>query len=98
MDGRAVSYAESLIGYFAGQKTGRILGERSAGANGNIDIAKLPAGLDYIFTGMETTRHDGTVFHREGFAPDEEIAPTIPGLAAGRDEILERAVEELQKP
>ena len=98
MDGRAVSFAESLIGYFAGQKTGRILGERSGGANGNIDIAKLPGGLDYIFTGMETTRHDGTVFHREGFAPDEEIAPTIPGLAAGRDEILERAVDELQKP
>jgi C-terminal processing protease CtpA/Prc len=98
MDGRSVSYAESLIGYFAGQKTGRILGERSAGANGNIDIAKLPGGLDYVFTGMETTRHDGTLFHGEGFAPDEEVAPTIPGLAGGRDEVLERGIAELQKP
>jgi len=98
MDGRAVSFAESLIGYFAGQKTGRIVGERSAGANGNIDIAKLPSGLNYIFTGMEITRHDGTVFHREGFAPDVTVAPTAAGLAAGRDEVLERALAEAAKP
>ena len=92
MDGRAVSFAESLIGYFAGQKTGRILGERSAGANGNVGIAKLPGGLDYVFTGMKVTRHDGSVFHAQGFAPDEEIVPTIAGLAEGRDEVLERAM------
>lgn len=98
VDGRAVGFAESLVGYFAGQRTGRILGERSAGADGNIDIAKLPSGLDYIFTGMETTRHDGSIFHREGFAPDHEVSPTIAGLAAGRDELLEHAIEELQKP
>lgn len=98
VDGRALSYAESLIGYFAGQKTGRILGERSGGANGNVDIAALPSGLNYLFTGMKVTRHDGSVFHREGFAPDEEVAPTIAGLAAGRDEVLERAVASLQQP
>ena len=98
MDGRAVGYAESLIGYFAGQKTGRIMGERSGGVNGNIDVAQLPGGLYYVFTGMEFTRHDGSVFHREGFAPDEEVVPTIAGLAEGRDELLERALAELSKP
>jgi C-terminal processing protease CtpA/Prc len=98
MDGRALSYAESLIGYFQGQKTGRILGERSGGANGNVDLAALPSGLNYMFTGMKVTRHDGSVFHREGFAPDEEVVPTTAGLAAGRDEVLERAIADLLKP
>lgn len=98
MDGRSVSYAESLIGYFAGHKTGRILGERSAGVDGNIDVAQLPSGLYYMFTGMKTTRHDGSVFHREGFAPDEEVVPGVPGLAEGRDELLERALGELSQP
>jgi C-terminal processing protease CtpA/Prc len=98
IDGRAVSFAESLIGYFAGQKTGRIVGERSAGANGNIGIAKLPGGFDYVFTGMKVTRHDGSVFHGEGFAPDEEVAPSAAGLAAGRDEVLERAHADAAQP
>jgi hypothetical protein len=98
MDGRAVSYAESLIGYFAGQKTGTIIGERSAGANGNLDIALLPSGFGYGFTGMEVTRHDGSVFHREGFAPAITVAPTVTGLASGRDEVIDRAIAELSKP
>ena len=98
IDGRAVGYAESLIGYFAGQGTGRIFGERSGGVNGNIDVAQLPSGLYYVFTGMEFTRHDGSLLHREGFAPDEEVVPTIPGLAEGRDEVLERAISHLSQP
>jgi hypothetical protein len=98
MDGRSLSYAESIIGYFAGQRTGRILGERSGGANGNVDLATLPSGLVYGFTGMKVTRHDGSVFHREGFAPDVVVAPTIAGLAEGRDELIERAAAELAAP
>lgn len=98
MDGRDLSYAESLIGYFAGQKTGVIVGERSGGANGNVDLATLPSGLVYGFTGMKVTRHDGTVFHREGFAPDIEVVPTPAGLATGGDDVIARALAEIGKP
>ncbi|HET9653358.1 MAG TPA: S41 family peptidase, partial [Usitatibacter sp.] len=97
-DGRAISYAESLVGYFAGQKTGRILGEATGGVNGNVVAASLPSGMRYIFTGMRVTRHDGTLMHREGFAPDEVVTPTPAGLAAGKDEALERALYEVERP
>jgi hypothetical protein len=98
MDGRVASFGESLIGYFAFHKAGTILGERSGGANGNVDLATLPPGFIYGFTGMKVTRHDGSIFHREGFAPDVEVVPTPIGLASGRDEVIDRAVAELSKP
>jgi hypothetical protein len=96
-DGRAISYSESLAGYFAGQKTGRILGEATGGVNGNAIAAALPGGMVYVFTGMRVTRHDGSLLHREGFKPDEEVVPTIAGLASGKDEALERALDEVTK-
>jgi hypothetical protein len=33
-----------------------------------------------------------------GFQPDVRVVPTIEGLRAGRDEVLERAVELAGKP
>jgi C-terminal processing protease CtpA/Prc len=32
---------------------------------------------------------------RVGIRPDVEVAPTLPGVRAGRDEVLERAVDYL---
>jgi hypothetical protein len=43
---------------------------------------------------MRVTRHDGrSPHHGVGVKPDVEIAPTRAGIAAGRDEVLERALE-----
>jgi len=43
-------------------------------------------------TGMRVTRHDGTLLHKQGFAPDVAVVPSVEGLRAGRDEVLERAL------
>jgi hypothetical protein len=52
-----------------------------------------------IFTGMRVTRHDGrTPFHLAGVQPDIALEPTIAGIRAGRDELLERALAFLQSP
>jgi C-terminal processing protease CtpA/Prc len=43
-------------------------------------------------------RHaDGRRLQRVGIFPDIEIRPTIEGIRSGKDEILERAVELIQK-
>jgi C-terminal processing protease CtpA/Prc len=91
-DGRALSYAESLVGYFAGHRTGQVVGEATGGENGNVSAASLPGGMSYVFTGMRVTRHDGTLLHKQGFAPDVAVVPTVEGLRAGKDEVLERAL------
>jgi hypothetical protein len=46
---------------------------------------------------MKVTRHDGrTPFHLGGVKPDLAVEPTLAGLRAGRDEVLERALTLLR--
>lgn len=93
IDPRAISYSESLTGYFAAHAKGVIVGEPSAGANGNVSTVDLPGMFTFRFTGMRVTTHDGRVFHGRGFQPDVVVVPTVEGIATGRDEVLERAIE-----
>jgi hypothetical protein len=44
------------------------------------------------FTGMRTLLADGTLLHGHGIEPHELVQPTLAGIRAGRDEILEAAV------
>lgn len=97
-DGRTISYAESLAAYFPAQKTGPIVGESTAGANGNVARATLPSGMSFFFSSMRVTLHDGTTsLHARGIAPDEPAGPTIEGIRAGRDEVLEHAIRLVER-
>lgn len=50
--------------------------------------------IRFSFTGMRTTRFDGsTSYYARGLPPTIRAAPTIAGFRAGRDEVLERALE-----
>jgi hypothetical protein len=92
-DGRAISYAESVMGYVADHKLGTIVGGTTAGTNGNVATFAVPGGFVVSFTGMRVTRHDGqTPYHLAGVTPDVPVAPTLAGLRAGRDEVLERGI------
>jgi C-terminal processing protease CtpA/Prc len=96
-DGRAISYAESVMGYVQDRKLGTIVGAPTAGTNGNVVTFRVPSGFSLTFTGMRVTRHDGkTPFHLVGVTPDVAAAPTLAGLRAGRDEVLERALALLR--
>ncbi|HEU4887308.1 MAG TPA: S41 family peptidase [Thermoanaerobaculia bacterium] len=96
-DGRAISYAESWMGIVEAYKLGEIVGETTAGTNGNINILPLPGGYRVVFTGMKVLKHDGSRHHGVGIAPTVPVSPTLAGIRAGRDEQLERAVEILER-
>ena len=92
-DGRAISYAESVMGYIRDLKLATIVGATTAGTNGNVTSFSMPGDFSIAFTGMKVTGHDGrAVFHLAGVPPDVPVAPTIAGLRSGRDEVLERAL------
>lgn len=92
-DGRAISYAESVMGYVADRKLGTIVGSTTAGTNGNVATFPVPGGFTVAFTGMRVTGHDGrTPHHLAGIKPDISVAPTLAALRAGRDEVLDRAL------
>jgi C-terminal processing protease CtpA/Prc len=96
-DGRAISYAESWMGIVEAYKLGAIVGETTAGTNGNINPVQLPGGYRVIFTGMKVLKHDGSRHHGVGIAPTVPVSPTVAGIRAGRDEQLEKAVALLEK-
>lgn len=92
-DERAISYAESVMGYVADRKLGTIVGSTTAGTNGNVATFPVPGGFTIAFTGMRVTGHDGrTPFHLVGIKPDISVVSTLAGLRDGRDEVLERAL------
>jgi len=92
-DGGAISYAESVMGYVADRKLGTIVGGTTAGTNGNVASFVTPGGFSVGFTGMRVTRHDGrSPHHLAGVKPDVAVTPTLEGVRAGRDEVLERGL------
>jgi hypothetical protein len=92
-DGRAISYTESVMGYVADRKLGTVFGSTTAGTNGGIVFFGVPGGFRLSLSGLRVTRHDGrSPHHLVGIKPDIPVAPTIAGLRAGRDEVLERAM------
>lgn len=92
-DGRAISYAESVMGIVENYKLGEIIGEPTAGTNGNINPFTLPGGYTLIFTGMKVVKHDGSVHHGVGIKPTIPTSRTIAGVMAKKDELLDKAVQ-----
>lgn len=96
-DGRAVSYAETWMGMVEAGHLGTIVGEPTAGTNGNIANFPLLGGYSITFTGMKVLKHDYSRHHGVGIHPDVPVSRTIAGLVAGRDEALEKAIEVVSR-
>lgn len=97
-DGREVSYAESIMGIVENYRLGDIVGGPTAGTNGNVNKISLPAGFALSWTGMKVLKHDGSRHHGIGVLPTLPVTATRDGIAAGRDELLDRAVQAVKNP
>jgi C-terminal processing protease CtpA/Prc len=97
-DERAVSYAETLLAIVRGHGLADIVGEPTAGMNGNINPFSLPGGHRIVWTGMKVVNHDGSALAGHGVQPTEPVTATIAGVRQGRDEVLERAIEVVTQP
>jgi C-terminal processing protease CtpA/Prc len=97
IDGRAISFAESCLGIVEAFRLGDLVGEATAGTNGNVCNAVLPGGYEIWFTGLRVLKHGGSRHHGVGILPTVPAQPTVAGIAAGRDEVLERALERVRE-
>ena len=71
-----------------------VVGTQSAGADGDVMQIVLPGGRHRTaFSGLGVLYPDGTNTQRTGVRRDVPIHATVEGLQAGRDEILEKALE-----
>lgn len=94
INGNTISQAEAIAGYVQDEKLGTLVGSTTRGVDGNIVSFQVPSGLGVVFTGMKVTHHDGhTRYHAIGTVPDVEVEPSVAGIRAGRDEVLEAALK-----
>lgn len=95
IDERSVSQAEHMGLFLRGAGGTRFVGTPTAGANGEITTITIPGGISVGFTGQGVTWPDGRQLQRTGLRPDIVAKPTIAGIRAGRDEVLETALRSL---
>jgi hypothetical protein len=72
-----------------------IVGSTTAGADGNVSEIPLPGGLRTMITGLGVFYPDGAPTQRVGIHVDVRAQPSIAGIRAGRDEVLEAAIRRI---
>ena len=93
----AISQAEHTCMFFEAATDVTFIGTPTAGANGDVTFMVLPGNLAISFTGHNVRHADGRQLQRVGIQPTIRVEPTIRGVVAGRDEILEAAIRYLKK-
>ena len=73
-----------------------VVGSTTAGADGDVSDIVLPGNLRTAISGLGIYYPDGRETQRVGIVPDVEVKRTIKGLAEGRDEVLEKAVQLIE--
>ncbi len=85
------SQAEYTTMAFQSSPNVTVIGSTTAGADGNVSSIILPGGINTMISGIGVFYPDGTPTQRKGVRIDEIVKPTIQGIKAGKDELLERA-------
>lgn len=73
------------------------VGEQTQGTDGERTKIHLPGGGETSFTGQVVRFGNGETFQGKGIIPDIPVQQTIDGIKNNRDEILEKAIEILEK-
>ncbi len=69
-----------------------MVGSTTAGADGDISHIALPGNLSTAFSGIGVFYPDKRPTQRIGIIPDVVVRPTLAGIRADRDEVLEKAL------
>jgi hypothetical protein len=97
VDERTISQAEHTGLFFEAANKTTTVGSPTMGANGDVTTVALVGGMYATFTGHDVRHADGRQLQRVGLQPNVVVRPTIAGIRAGRDEVLERAVKMLKE-
>jgi C-terminal processing protease CtpA/Prc len=89
------SQAEYTSMAFRASPRAIVVGSTTAGADGNVSPFALPGGLNTMISGIGVFYPDKKPTQRLGILPDFEVKPTIAGIRAGRDEVLEEALRQV---
>jgi C-terminal processing protease CtpA/Prc len=74
-----------------------VIGSTTAGADGNVSEIFLPGNVRTMISGIGVYYPDGRETQRVGIVPDIEMKPTLLGIRNGKDELLDKAIELINK-
>jgi C-terminal processing protease CtpA/Prc len=95
-DANAISASETFMGIVEYYKLGEIVGQPTAGTNGNVNRVYLLGGYWIPWTGMRVLKHDHSQHHLIGIQPTVPMKRTLKGVREGRDEFLGKAIEIIE--
>jgi C-terminal processing protease CtpA/Prc len=95
VDELSQSQAEYTAMAFRASPRTVVVGSTTAGADGNVSQIMLPGGLRSMISGIGVFYPDKRPTQRVGIVPDVESRPTIAGIRAGRDQVLEDGLRQI---
>ena len=90
------SAAEDFLSFMRAVPHAVYVGQPSAGSTGQPLTFQIPGGAWVGITAKRDVMPDGTEFVGYGIPPDVEVSQTVEAYRAGRDVVLERAIETLE--
>ena len=97
VDETSISQAEYTAMALRASPRARIVGTKTAGADGNVSPIDLPGGFRTRISGIGVFYPDRTPTQQVGVKLDVACPNTIAGVREGRDETLDCALRELAK-
>jgi C-terminal processing protease CtpA/Prc len=91
------SHAEYMAMMYRCSSTATVIGSTTAGADGDVSFITFPGNVQTRMTGLGVYYPDGRETQRVGIVPDMVVKPTIKGIREGRDEVLEKGIELIEK-
>jgi C-terminal processing protease CtpA/Prc len=95
VDETSISQSEYTTMALAASPRAIVVGSQTAGADGNVSPVMLPANVRTGLSGLGVYYPDHAPTQQVGVQIDIPCQPTIAGIRAGRDEVLDCALEAL---
>lgn len=91
IDERTQSQAEHTGLFLEAANGTEFIGSPTAGANGDVTNFLIPGNITLGFSGHDVRHADGRQLQQIGLQPKISVKPTVSGIRAGKDEVLEAA-------
>jgi C-terminal processing protease CtpA/Prc len=97
VDEISISQSEYTTMAFGASPRALVVGSQTAGADGNLSPIMLPGNIRTGFSGLGVYYPDRAPTQQVGVKIDVPCLPTIAGIRAGRDEVLDCALKALRE-
>jgi C-terminal processing protease CtpA/Prc len=92
VNNRTISQSEYTVMALASRPNTIVIGDTTAGTDGDVSEIKLPGGISSYMSGLGILYPDGRQTQKVGVNIDKIVRPTLKGILAGKDEQLDEAI------